>query len=326
MARPQRSFCRRLQETTLQQGRQESIGVVCWSVMRMTSACCRLSRSQTIRCPRARRSFSEWAAVCSSVLTRWAMAVRFVPANNVTKGQICTAIREKELTTPGQVKSCTKAGTGCGGCMPLVTDILHAELKAAGIEVKNHLCEHFPYSRTELFAIIKAKQLKTFDEIIAHCGTGSGCEVCKPAVTSILAVLFNENIMQPQHQTLQDTNDRFLANTQRDGSFSVIPRVAGGEITPDKLIVLGEVAKKYGLYTKITGGQAYRSIRCKNPGLTEYLGRTCRSRFRERPCVRQGIANREELRRRYMVSLRRAGLRGLRDSNRESLQGPACSA
>lgn len=175
--------------------------------------------------------------------------------NNVTKGEICAAIRDKELTTPGQIKSCTKAGSGCGGCMPLVTDILHAELKAAGIEVKNHICEHFELSRTELFAIVKAKKLKTFDEIIAVCGKGNGCEVCKPAVTSILAVLFNENIMQPEHQTLQDTNDRFLANTQRDGTFSVIPRVAGGEITPEKLIVLGEVASKYGLYTKITGAQ-----------------------------------------------------------------------
>ncbi len=175
--------------------------------------------------------------------------------NNVTKGEICEAIRDKEITTPGQVKFCTKAGSGCGGCMPLVTDILHAELEAAGIEVTNHVCEHFEYSRTELFAIIKAKKLTTFDEVITACGKGNGCETCKPAVASILAILFNENIMQPQHQTLQDTNDRFLANTQRDGTFSVIPRVAGGEITPDKLIVLGEVAKKYGLYTKITGGQ-----------------------------------------------------------------------
>ena len=175
--------------------------------------------------------------------------------NNVSKGEICDAIREKELTTVGQVKFCTKAGSGCGGCMPLVTDVLNAELTAAGIEVTNHLCEHFALSRTELFAIVKAKQFKSFDQIIAHCGTGNGCEICKPAITSILAILFNENIMQPQHQTLQDTNDRFLANTQRDGSFSVIPRVAGGEITPEKLIVLGETAKKYGLYTKITGGQ-----------------------------------------------------------------------
>ena len=186
-------------------------------------------------------SMSDSAQVCS--------------CNNVTKGQICEAIRDKELTTVGQVKSCTKAGTGCGGCMPLVTDILHAELQAAGIEVSNHMCEHFPYSRTELFALIKAKQLATFDEVVTKYGSGDGCEVCKPAIASILAILFNENIMQPQHQTLQDTNDRFLANTQRDGSFSVIPRVPGGEITPDKLIVLGETAKKFGLYSKITGAQ-----------------------------------------------------------------------
>jgi len=175
--------------------------------------------------------------------------------NNVTKGEICAAIKEKELTTPGQVKFCTKAGSGCGGCMPLVTDVLNAELKAAGIEVKNHLCEHFEYSRTELFAIVKAKQLKTFGAVIAECGSGNGCETCKPAVASILATIFNDHILKPEHQTLQDTNDRFLANTQRDGSFSVVPRVAGGEITPDKLIVLGEVAKEFNLYTKITGGQ-----------------------------------------------------------------------
>lgn len=200
-------------------------------------------------------AMSDGAQVCS--------------CNNVTKGDICAAIRDKELTTAGQVKFCTKAGTGCGGCMPLVTDILHAELKAAGIEVTNHMCEHFAYSRTELFAIVKAKQLKTFDAILEHCGTGNGCEVCKPAVASILATLFNENVMAPQHQTLQDTNDRFLANTQRDGSFSVIPRVAGGEITPEKLVVLGQTAQEFGLYTKITGGQRVDLFGAKQQDLPE---------------------------------------------------------
>ena len=175
--------------------------------------------------------------------------------NNVLKGQICKAIRDKELTTVGQVKSCTKAGTGCGGCVPLVTDLLNAELKAAGKSINTNLCEHLEYSRTELFAIIKTKELKSFDEVISQYGQGNGCEICKPAVTSILASLWNENILEAQHQTLQDSNDRFLANTQRGGLYSVIPRVPGGEITPDKLITLGSVAKKYGLYTKITGGQ-----------------------------------------------------------------------
>lgn len=175
--------------------------------------------------------------------------------NNVTKGQICAAIEEQELDSPAAVKVCTKAGTGCGGCTPLVTDLFEAEMKKAGKVVTNHLCEHFAYSRTELFALIKTKELKSFQEILAEYGSGDGCEICKPAIASILASLWNENIMEPQHLTLQDTNDRFLANIQRDGSYSVVPRVPGGEITPDKLIVLGEVANEYGLYTKITGGQ-----------------------------------------------------------------------
>lgn len=175
--------------------------------------------------------------------------------NNVSKGAICAAIHDQELTSIAELKASTRAGTGCGGCLPLLSDLFAAEMKAAGMTLNANLCEHFPYTRTELFALIKARQLKTFDDIRTQYGTGYGCEVCKPAITSILASLWNEPIMQPQHQTLQDTNDRFLANMQRGGLYSVIPRVPGGEITPDKLIVLGETAKAYGLYTKITGAQ-----------------------------------------------------------------------
>lgn len=175
--------------------------------------------------------------------------------NNVTKGQICSAIENEDLASPADVKQCTRAGSGCGGCMPLVQDLFNSQMKALGREVCNHLCQHFPYSRTELFAIVKAKGLQTFHEVLKECGSGNGCEICKPAVTSILAGLWNEYILRPAHQTLQDSNDRFLANTQRNGTYSVIPRVPGGEITPDQLIVLGEVANRYNLYTKITGGQ-----------------------------------------------------------------------
>jgi nitrite reductase (NADH) large subunit len=175
--------------------------------------------------------------------------------HNVSKGAISAAIREHNLDSVAAVKSRTRAGTGCGGCLPLVTDLFQTELKKAGKTVVNHLCEHFPLSRTELFAIIKTKRLRTFSEIIAACGRGYGCEICKPAVASILASLWNDNVLEPEHQTLQDTNDRFLANMQRGGLYSVVPRVPGGEITPEKLIVLGRVAKKYGLYCKITGGQ-----------------------------------------------------------------------
>jgi nitrite reductase (NADH) large subunit len=175
--------------------------------------------------------------------------------NNVTKAEICRAIREDKLTDVPSIKKCTKAGTGCGGCVPLVTDLLKSEMKKAGIEVKNHLCEHFPYSRQELYHLVRVNQIKTFDELIQKYGKGLGCEICKPTVASILASTWNEHILATPHVGLQDTNDYFLANIQKDGTYSVVPRVPGGEITPDKLIVLGEVAKDFGLYTKITGGQ-----------------------------------------------------------------------
>ena len=175
--------------------------------------------------------------------------------NNVTKGAICDAMREQDIASLADLKATTRAGTGCGGCMPLVTDLFNGAMAAAGVAISHHVCEHFPYSRTELFALIKTKKLMTFDEIVRQYGSGNGCEVCKPAVTSILAALWNETISDAAHHTLQDTNDRFLANMQRGGLYSVIPRVPGGEITPDKLITLGETARDYGLYTKITGGQ-----------------------------------------------------------------------
>lgn len=174
--------------------------------------------------------------------------------NNVSKGDLCTAIANG-ITDVGSLKKWTKAGTGCGGCVPLVTDLLKTELKKAGIEVKNHLCEHFAYSRQELFHLLRINQIKTFDDLIHQYGKGLGCEICKPAVASMLASTWNEHILKTPHLGLQDTNDYYLANIQKDGTYSVIPRIPGGEITPEKLIVLGEVAKEFGLYTKITGGQ-----------------------------------------------------------------------
>ena len=174
--------------------------------------------------------------------------------NNVTKGALCQTIRSG-VTNLGELKKCTKAGTGCGGCLPMVNDLLNAELKRSGHAIDRSLCEHFPFSRQDLFQIVKVKQYRTFAELIEGHGRGHGCEICKPAVASILASLWNDQILDRDHATLQDSNDRFLANIQRGGTYSVVPRVPGGEITPDKLIALGVVAKKYGLYTKITGGQ-----------------------------------------------------------------------
>lgn len=178
--------------------------------------------------------------------------------HNVTKGDVAKVVKDGSCKSIGDVKSCTKAGTGCGGCMPLVQTIFNTEMKAMGTEVLNHLCPHFAYSRADIFNIIYVKKLKTFTEIMRECGKTAdslGCEVCKPTIGSILASLYNKHIMDKPLHGLQETNDKFLANIQRNGTFSVIPRVSGGEITAEKLIVIGTVAKKYNLYCKITGGQ-----------------------------------------------------------------------
>lgn len=174
--------------------------------------------------------------------------------NNVTKERICEAVGAG-CASLAALKKETKAGTSCGGCAPLAKQILDAEMKKRGFSVNNHLCEHFPHSRQALFHLVKIENLRTFDSLLAKHGRGRGCDICKPAVASILASCWNEMILKPVHAPLQDTNDRFLANMQKDGTYSIVPRVPGGEIAPEKLIVLGEVAKKFGLYTKITGAQ-----------------------------------------------------------------------
>jgi nitrite reductase (NADH) large subunit len=174
---------------------------------------------------------------------------------NVTKGAIACAISDGKLTNVAAVKQCTKAGTGCGSCVPLVSQILDKQLRDAGVTVNNFLCEHFRHSRQSLYSLVRLHKIRSFADLLERHGTGQGCEICKPAVASILASAWNEHVLDKKHLPLQDTNDRFLANIQRDGTYSVVPRVPGGEITPDQLIALGRVAKTYGLYTKITGGQ-----------------------------------------------------------------------
>jgi nitrite reductase (NADH) large subunit len=173
--------------------------------------------------------------------------------NSVTKGMINAAVGEG-CTAIAQMKSCTKAGATCGGCVPLVTQVMKAEMSKRGLAVNNHLCEHFAYSRQELYHLVRVGQIQTFDELLAKHGQGLGCDICKPAAASVLASVWNEFVLKPELASLQDSNDYFLGNIQKDGTYSVVPRMPGGEVTPDGLIAVGTVAKKYGLYTKVTGG------------------------------------------------------------------------
>jgi len=173
---------------------------------------------------------------------------------DVTKGDLVQAIHNG-CHTVAALKAETKAGTGCGGCVPLMTQALNAELSRQGIEVNNHLCEHFAWSRQELYHFIRVEEIKTFEQLLAKYGKGYGCEVCKPTIASLLASCWNDYALQPSLVPLQDSNDSYLGNIQKDGTYSIIPRSAGGEITPAGLIVIGEIASRYGLYTKITGSQ-----------------------------------------------------------------------
>ncbi|MCF7967449.1 MAG: nitrite reductase large subunit NirB [Methylobacter tundripaludum] len=173
---------------------------------------------------------------------------------DVTKGTICSAI-EGGCMTMGALKAETKAATGCGGCSALLKSVLDSELSKQGFEVNTDICEHFAYTRQDLHNLIRVEQIKTFADLLHKHGKGQGCEICKPTVGNILASQWNEHILEKPHLGLQDTNDTFLANMQKDGTYSVVPRITGGEISPDMLIALGQVGKKYKLYTKITGGQ-----------------------------------------------------------------------
>ncbi|OUR87646.1 nitrite reductase large subunit [Cycloclasticus sp. 44_32_T64] len=173
---------------------------------------------------------------------------------DVSKGALCQAVSDG-ATTMGALKECTNATTGCGGCTALVGQVLNKELEKLGMDVNTDLCEHFAYTRQEMYHLVRVGGIKTFDEMIEKHGKGHGCDICKPTTASILASCWNDYVLETPHAGLQDTNDRYLANIQKNGTYSIVPRIAGGEITPDKLIVLGEVGKKYNLYTKITGGQ-----------------------------------------------------------------------
>jgi nitrite reductase (NADH) large subunit len=174
--------------------------------------------------------------------------------NNVSKRDLCAAIAGGARTI-GVIKQRTKAASSCGGCASLVTQVLKTELTRLGVAVNNHLCEHFAFSRRELFDLVRVGGLRTFEEMLAKHGRGLGCDICKPAVASILASCWNDFVLARNKVPLQDTNDHFLANIQKDGTYSVVPRVAAGEITPQQLITIGQIAQKYRLYTKITGGQ-----------------------------------------------------------------------
>jgi nitrite reductase (NADH) large subunit len=175
--------------------------------------------------------------------------------NSVTAGGIRSAVHDEGCTDVAAVKACTKAGAACGSCVMMVKKIVGSEMAKTGATLSNAICEHFAMSRRQLFDAVRVSGLHTFSAVIERFGTGRGCDICKPALASILSTLVGAHVLDGENATLQDTNDHVMANLQKDGSYSVVPRIPGGEITPEGLLVIGQVAQDFGLYTKITGGQ-----------------------------------------------------------------------
>ncbi len=191
--------------------------------------------------PPASSSLPDDASVCS--------------CNNVSAGTVRAAVTDHQCTDIAAVKACTKAGTSCGSCVSLVKKLMETQLTEEGIEVNTALCEHFSFSRAQLFDIVRISEISTFSELIEQHGTGRGCDICRPVAASILSSLGKGHVLEGENAALQDTNDHVMANLQKDGTYSVVPRIPGGEVTPAGLIAIGQVAADFGLYTKITGGQ-----------------------------------------------------------------------
>ena len=174
---------------------------------------------------------------------------------NVSVGAVRAAVTEHGCRSVGDVKTSTRAGTVCGSCVPLLTTVVNSTLEQSGFTVSTAMCEHFATSRAELYALVRAEGLRTFSEVVARHGRGRGCAVCRPVVASILSSLGIGHVLQPDQASLQDTNDHLLANLQKDGTYSVVPRMPGGEVTPEKLLALAQVAQEFGLFTRVTGAQ-----------------------------------------------------------------------
>lgn len=181
-------------------------------------------------------------------------SMQICSCNDVTGADLRTAF-EGGCRTAKELTAETGCAASCGGCAPSLVTWLNTELKNAGEAVSSALCEHFDYSRQELYDLIRYHGHQTWADVLLASGSGLGCEICRPTVANILASLAPLYVLDGDGAAIQDTNDHSLANMQRNGTYSVVPRVPGGEITPEQLIALGEIARDYNLYTKITGGQ-----------------------------------------------------------------------
>jgi nitrite reductase (NADH) large subunit len=172
----------------------------------------------------------------------------------VTKGTIIQAIHDKGLNTLSQLKECTRAATSCGSCTSLCQGLLRAVAPDFEDEKKKVICACVPFGEDQLRDILRSQKLKSVQEVLEIYGNGIGCEVCKPALSYMLDMLWCGD--HDEDRSARFINDRVHANIQKDGTFSVIPRMRGGVTTPDELRRIANVADKYRVpMVKVTGSQ-----------------------------------------------------------------------
>src|SRR4051812_33682265 len=180
-------------------------------------------------------------------------AAQVCNCNGVCKGDIVGAIRERALGSTQEVVSVTRAGSGCGSCKPLVSELLAIERGGAG-EEPAYLCPCRRQTREELAAVVRERDVDSVSALTEACGAGGDCGACKPGLAYLVSQVCDNRHREERHARF--INDRVHANIQRDGTFSVVPRMRGGVTTPDELRRIADVAERYEVpLVKVTGGQ-----------------------------------------------------------------------
>ncbi|MED0589198.1 NADPH-nitrite reductase [Bacillus subtilis] len=190
--------------------------------------------------------------------------------NGVSKGAIIQAIQEKGCSSTDEIKACTGASRSCGGCKPLVEEILQHTLGSDfdASAQKESICGCTTLSRDEVVEEIKAKGLSHTREVMNVLGwkTPEGCSKCRPALNYYLGMI--NPTKYEDDRTSRFVNERMHANIQKDGTYSVVPRMYGGVTNSTDLRKIADVVDKYEIpLVKMTGGQRIDLIGVKKEDL-----------------------------------------------------------
>jgi nitrite reductase (NADH) large subunit len=200
-------------------------------------------------------------------------AAQVCNCNGVCKGAIVEAIRERGLASLGEVCAVTRAGTSCGSCKPLVSELLVSE-RGAISEEPAYLCPCRRQTREQLVGVVRADGVESVSELGDACGAGRDCGTCKPALAYLVDEACGGRHREERHARF--INDRVHANIQKDGTFSVVPRIRGGVTSPAELRKIAEVAERYDVpMVKLTGGQRIDLLGVRKeqlPAIWEDLG------------------------------------------------------